>query len=193
MSDKSKVNNFYRNVPLPHRKTMLAMRKTIREIIPHSDEVISYGMPAFRVDGNVVAGMLNAKNHVGYYPFSGSILKLFSKELKQFSITKSAIHVPIDKPLSKALLTKLIRARISQCSVKNGEVNLSKYSKLDYYWKSIGIAAPARRGLVDNKILKLYDLKKWTREDFMEIHGMGPKAAQLIMKEMKLNKIVFKN
>lgn len=172
---------------------MLAMRKTIRDIIPNSDEVISYGMPAFRVDGNIVAGMLNAKNHVGYYPFSGSVLKLFPKELKKFSTTKSAIHVPIDKPLSKALLTKLIRARISQCPVKTGKVDLSKYSDLEVYWKMIGIAAPARRGLVENKILKLYDLKKWTHEDFMEIHGMGPKAAQLIMKEMRRRKIVFKN
>jgi len=172
---------------------MLAMRKTIRDIIPNSDEVISYGMPAFRVDGNIVAGMLNAKNHVGYYPFSGSVLKLFPKELKKFSTTKSAIHVPIDKPLSKALLTKLIRARISQCPVKTGKVDLSKYSDLEIYWKMIGIAAPARRGLVENKILKLYDLKKWTHEDFMEIHGMGPKAAQSIMKEMRRHKIVFKN
>lgn len=193
MSEKSKVDTFYRKVPLPHRNTMLAMRKTIRDIIPNSDEVISYGMPAFRVDGNIVAGMLNAKNHVGYYPFSGSVLKLFPKELKKFSTTKSAIHVPIDKPLSKALLTKLIRARISQCPVKTGKVDLSKYSDFDNYWKTIGIAAPARRGLVDNKILKLYDLKKWTHEDFMEIHGMGPKAAQSITKEMRRSKIVFKS
>lgn len=193
MSEKSKVDTFYRKVPLPHRNTMLAMRKTIRDIIPNSDEVISYGIPAFRVDGNIVAGMLNAKNHVGYYPFSGSVLKLFPKELKKFSTTKSAIHVPIDKPLSKALLTKLIRARISQCPVKTGKVDLSKYSDLEIYWKMIGIAAPARRGLVENKILKLYDLKKWTHEDFMEIHGMGPKAAQSIMKEMRRHKIVFKN
>lgn len=178
--------------PLPHRKTMLEMRKTILSIIPQAEEVISYGMPAFKVDGNIVAGILHAKNHVGYYPFSGSILKLFPKELKQFSTTKSAIHVPIDKPLSKTLLTKLIKARISHCPVKSGKVDLSKYSKLDYYWKSIGIAAPARRGLVDKKILKLSDLKKWTREDFMKIHAMGPKAAQLIMKEMKRNQITFK-
>jgi len=171
---------------------MAEMRKTILGIIPQAEEVISYGMPAFKVDGNIVAGILHAKNHVGYYPFSGSILKLFPKELTQYSITKSAIHVPIDKPLSKTLLTKLIKARISQCPVKSGKVDLSKYSKLDRYWKSIGVAAPARRGLVDKKILKLSDLKKWTREDFNKIHGMGPTAAQLIMKEMKRNQITFK-
>ena len=192
ISEKSKIDAIYRKAPLPHRQTMLAMRKTILSIIPEVEEVINYGMPAFKVDGNVVAGILHAKNHVGYYPFSGSILKLFPKELSKYSTTKSAIHVPIDKPLSKTLLTKLIKSRLSQCPIKNGGANRSNYSKLDHYWKSIGVAAPARRGLIDNKILQLSDLKKWTQKDFLRIHAIGPKAAQLIYREMKRNKVKFK-
>lgn len=101
---------------------MLTMRKTILSVIPKAEEVVSYGMPAFKVDGNVVAGLLHARNHVGYYPFSGSVLKLFPKELKNYSTTKSAIHVPVDKPLSKTLITKLINARISQFPVKSPKV-----------------------------------------------------------------------
>ena len=192
ISKKSAVHVIYSKAPLPHRKTMLAMRKTILSIIPEAEEVVSYGMPAFKVNGNVVAGILHAKNHVGYYPFSGSIVKLFSQELKNYSTTKSAIHVPVDKPLSKTLLKKLIRARISQCPIKTGKVDVSKYSKLDQYWKSIGVAAPARRGLVDNKLFTLTDLRKWTRKDFLHIHAMGPKASQLIIKEMRRKKITFK-
>lgn len=171
---------------------MLAMRKTILEILPRAEEVVSYGMPAFKVEGNIVAGLLHAKNHVGYYPFSGSVLRLFPEELAKFSTTKSAIHVPIDKPLSKTLLKKLIAARISQCPVKTGTVDLAKYEKLDSYWKSLGVAAPARRGLVDNKILKLSDVKKWREADFLKIHAMGPKAAAIITKEMRSKKIEFK-
>ena len=168
------------------------MRKTILSIVPEAEEVVSYGMPAFKVDGNIVAGILHAKNHVGYYPFSGSIVKLFQQELKNYSTTKSAIHVPVDKPLSKTLLRKLIRASISQSPIKPGQIDISKYSKLDQYWRSIGVAAPARRGLVDNKLFTLKDLRKWTRKDFMHIHAMGPKASQLIIKEMRRKKITFK-
>ncbi len=170
---------------------MLAMRKSILQIVPSAEEVVSYGMPAFRVRGNIVAGILHAKNHVGYYPFSGSVLKLFPKELAKFSTTKSAIHVPINKPLSKTLLKKLIAARISQCPVKTGKIDLSKYEKLETYWKSIGIAAPARRGLVDNKLYKLNDLKKVTREKFLKIHAMGPSATRIIEREMRLKKVSF--
>lgn len=192
LSKQAQVKAIYKSAPLPHRKTMLAMRKSILEILPRSEEVVSYGMPAFRFEGNIVAGILHAKNHVGYYPFSGSVLRLFPRELAKYSTTKSAIHVPKDKPLSKALLKKLIAARISQCPVKTGKVDLAKYEKLDSYWKSLGVAAPARRGLVDNKILKLSDIKKWREADFLKIHAMGPKAAAIITKEMQRQKITFK-
>lgn len=192
LSQQARVIAIYKSAPLPQRKTMLAMRKNIREILPRAEEVVSYGMPAFKVDGNVVAGILHAKNHVGYYPFSGSVLRMFPKELAKFSTTKSAIHVPIDKPLSKTLLKKLVAARISQCSVKAGTIDLANYERLDRYWKSLEIAAPARRGLVDSNLHKLIDLKKITRVQFLKIHAVGPSATKIIEREMRRHKISFK-
>lgn len=110
----SVVAKHYQNAPSPQRETMLEMRKRILEIVPKAEEVVSYGMPAFKVDGKIVAGLLANKKHVGYYPFSGSILYLFPDELAKFSTTKSALHVPVDKPLTKTLLSKLIKARLAQ-------------------------------------------------------------------------------
>ena len=170
---------------------MLEMRKRILQIVPKAEEVVSYGMPAFKVDGNIVAGLLANKNHVGYYPFSGSVLHLFKKELANFKQTKSAIHVPIDKPLSKTLLTKLIKVRISQCPVKQGKVDLTRYENLDGYWKAIGIAAPARRALVDAKLLTITDLKKISETKLIGLHGMGPNALKILKTEMKRRKIAF--
>ena len=106
------VRKYYASATEPHKSTMLEMRKRILEIIPNAEEVVSYGMPAFKIKGVIVAGLLANKKHVGYYPFSGGILHLFPEELAKFSTTKSAIHVPIDKPLSKTLLGKLLKARI---------------------------------------------------------------------------------
>lgn len=93
---------------------MLELRDRILEIVPEAVEVVSYGMPAFKVEDCIVAGLLANKKHVGYYPFSGSILHLFPEELAKFKTTKSAIHVPVDKPLAKGLLKKLIKARLNQ-------------------------------------------------------------------------------
>ena len=191
--NQSGVHSLYRSAPSPQRETMLAMRKSILEIIPNAEEVISYGMPAFRVNGNVVAGLLSNKSHVGFYPFSGSVLGNFKSDLRNFKYTKSALHVPIDKPLSKALLAKLIKARISLCPVQRGEVDLKKYEKLDGNWRDLGLAAPARRALVDAKLLKISDLKKISEPELKKLHGMGPSAIKILNAAMKKSKISFKS
>ena len=170
---------------------MLAIRKSILEIVPDAQEVVSYGMPAFKYQGNVVAGILNNSNYVGYYPFSGSVLSVLKKELRNYTQTKSALHVPLDKGISKSLIKKLIQVRISQCPVKSGKIDVSKYEKLDGYWKQIGLAAPARRALVDAKLLKLADLAKLTELEFGKIHAIGPTARKIVAKEMRKKRISF--
>ena len=185
------VKSKYASAPLEHRKMMLAIRKSILEIVPDAQEVVSYGMPAFKYQGNVVAGILNNRNYVGYYPFSGSVLSVLKKELRNYTQTKSALHVPLDKGISKSLIKKLIQVRISQCPVKSGKIDVSKYEKLDGYWKQIGLAAPARRGLVDAKLIKLADLAKLTELEFGKIHAIGPTARRIVEKEMKKKKILF--
>ena len=185
------VKSKYASAPTEHRKMMLAIRKSILEIVPDAQEVVSYGMPAFKYQGNVVAGILNNSNYVGYYPFSGSVLSVLKKELRNYTQTKSALHVPLDKGISKSLIKKLIQVRISQCPVKSGKIDVSKYEKLDGYWKQIGLAAPARRGLVDAKLIKLADLAKLTELEFGKIHAIGPTARRIVAKEMKKKKILF--
>jgi DNA-directed RNA polymerase alpha subunit len=80
----------------------------------------------------------------------------------------------------------------SKCPVTRGEVDLSKYEKVDGTWRELGLAAPARRALVNANLLKIADLMKITKTDFLELHGMGPKAAEILEKEMKRKKISFK-
>jgi uncharacterized protein YdhG (YjbR/CyaY superfamily) len=71
-------------------------------------------MPAFRVNGKVVAGFAPFKNHLTYVPHSGSVLGQLPKELAGYVTTKSAVHFPIDKPLPKALVKKLIAVRLRE-------------------------------------------------------------------------------
>lgn len=186
------VKRHYESAPIAHRKLMLRIRQDILEIVPGAEEIVSYGMPAFKVDGNIVAGILANKSYVGFYPFSGSVLPLFEKELAKYTKTKSALHIPLDSQLPKSLLKKLIRARISQCPVKRGEVDLSKYEKIDAEWRKIGLAAPARRGLIDSKLFKLLDLKRVTRDQFKKIHGIGPDAVKKVEAAMKSISIKFR-
>ena len=68
------------------------------------------------------------------------------------------------------------------CAVTRGEVDLSKYEKVDGVSRDLGIAAPARRALVDAKILKIKDLNKWTDQELLKLHGMGPSAIKILKK-----------
>lgn len=175
-----------------HKKTMLDMRDRILKVVPEAEEVISYGMPAFKVRGVIVAGIMPWKSHIGYYPFSGSVLRNFHAELLSHKVTKSAIHIPIGEPLSQSLTRKLVRARISECAVVKGEKKQSSYFSSDQYWRSIGLAAPARRGLIDKGLKELKDLARISEKEFMKIHAIGPNAHGIITNEMRRKKIRFK-
>ena len=95
------------------------------------------------------------------------------------------------RPKKKAAPAK--KANRSNCDVTAGRVDLSKYEKLDGYWKELGLAAPARRALVNNKVFKATDLKKYTESEVAEFHGMGPTAMKLIKADLKKKKLKFKS
>lgn len=79
-----------------------------------------------------------------------------------------------------------------KCLVTQGKVDLNMYYKLDGEWKKIGLAAPARRALINAKLIKISDLKKITEKQLMTLHGMGPSSLPIIKREMKKLKIKFK-
>jgi uncharacterized protein YdhG (YjbR/CyaY superfamily) len=98
----------------PKRSTLLTLRQTIRAVIPDAEECISYGMPAFRLNGKVIAGFAAFKNHLSYLPHSGSVLGELSDDLAGYKSTEGSLHFPIDKPLPRALVKKLIAKRLDE-------------------------------------------------------------------------------
>ena len=65
----------------PKRSTLQRLRRTILEVIPEADEGISYQVPAFRIDGKVIAGFAAFKNHLSYLPHSGTVFPLLRDEV----------------------------------------------------------------------------------------------------------------
>lgn len=105
------VAALYDAAPEPHRTTMLVMRERILAVVPDAAEVVKYKMPTFVVDGTAVCGLMAHTNHVGYYPYSGSTLAQFPDLIARYGGTKSALHVPIDAPLSATTVRRLVKAR----------------------------------------------------------------------------------
>ena len=111
------IDAYLAKVGEPHRSTLQALRRTIHEIVPQAEEVISYGMPGFRLKGAMICGFAAFKNHVAYMPHSGSVLSQLPAELKAYKSTPGSLHLPVDKPLPKSLVKKLIAVGRKQAGV----------------------------------------------------------------------------
>jgi uncharacterized protein YdhG (YjbR/CyaY superfamily) len=98
----------------PKRSTLQTLRQMILEVIPDAEECISYQLPAFRLQGKVVAGFAAFKNHLSYLPHSGSVFPELRQEVASYRTSTGALQFPIDQPLPKELVEKLITVRIAQ-------------------------------------------------------------------------------
>jgi len=98
----------------PKRTTLAELRQTILDIIPEAEQGISYGVPAFRLQGKTIAGFAAFKNHLSYLPHSGSVFPQLKDELKGYTISSGAMRFSIDQPLPEPLVEKLIAVRLRQ-------------------------------------------------------------------------------
>lgn len=92
------------------------LRKAILQAAPKSVELISYNMPAFKQNSNLIYYAAYQK-HIGLYP-SAKPLVVFAEELTQYKTSKGAIQFPIDKPLPIALIKKIVRYRVKEDAEK---------------------------------------------------------------------------
>ena len=110
----SSIDEYLRSVPEDRRRALEELRTRIRRMVPGAQECISYGIPAFRLDGVVIAGFCATSKGCSYLPFSGSTLKTLARDLGRYDQTKSSLHFSTDKPLPAVLLRKLIKTRINE-------------------------------------------------------------------------------
>jgi hypothetical protein len=78
---------------------------------------------------------------------------------------------------------------VSNCPVVSGEADLSEYEKVDGAWRDLGLAAPARRALVN---AKLYKLATVSRSELKSPHGMGPSTLKVLIPAMEANGVSFR-
>ena len=108
------IDEYLETVSEPSRAALEELRRRIHTLVPDAEEVISYGIPAFRVKGGVVAGFCARAQGLSYFPFSGTTLKTLAKDLRGYSQTKSALHFTAEKPLPRTLVCKLLKARLAE-------------------------------------------------------------------------------
>ncbi len=110
----STIDEYLGTVPEDRRAVLEDLRTKIRSIVPAAQECISYRVPAFRLNGEVIAGFCATSKGCSYLPFSGSTLKSLARDLRRYDQTKGSLHFSADDPLPTELVRKLIRARIGE-------------------------------------------------------------------------------
>jgi uncharacterized protein YdhG (YjbR/CyaY superfamily) len=94
------------------RNRLEELRRVIRESAPQSEEAISYGIPTFKLNGNLVH-FAAFKNHIGFYP-TPSAIKAFRKELSSYKQAKGSVQFPLDEPLPLGLVKKIVAFRVKE-------------------------------------------------------------------------------
>ena len=112
MSEGNSIDGYIASYPEEVQQMLTQLRELIREIAPEATEKISYGIPTFYLEGNLVHFAAYA-HHIGFYPTSSGISK-FEKELSRYKHAKGSVQFPLDEPLPAGLIAKLVSFRVEE-------------------------------------------------------------------------------
>lgn len=107
------IDEYIAEFPENVRDVLDELRRTIKETAPTAEETISYGMPAFKLNGESLVFFAAYKNHIGFYPTSSAI-EVFKKELTPYKHAKGTVRFPLDKPIPFDLVKKMVKFRTKE-------------------------------------------------------------------------------
>lgn len=113
-SSSSKVQAYIASAPQESRAKLKELRSIIKSLIPQAEEGISYGMPVFKLNGKSLICFAGYKHHIGFYPMSGTFIKSYQEDLKNYKTSKGAVQFPIEKPLPITLIKKLVKGKLQE-------------------------------------------------------------------------------
>ena len=119
---QKQIERYLSQQPEPHQSTLRTLRAMLQKILPGATEQMSYGMPAFLVQGKGVVAYAGFKEHCSYFPMSGSVLPQIKRELSRYSTNKGTLRFSADHTLPLSLVKKLVKVRLTEIShVQNGK------------------------------------------------------------------------
>jgi uncharacterized protein YdhG (YjbR/CyaY superfamily) len=120
MNKAKDVEDYISRFPEEVQESLQRLRVAIKKAVPKAEEVISYGMPAYKLNG-VLVYFAAYKNHIGFYPTAIGI-KAFTDELSNYKSSKGAVQFPITEPIPIGLITKIVKFRAKE-NLKHAKEN----------------------------------------------------------------------
>ncbi len=113
------IDEYIANYPPGIQEILQNIRRTIRAAAPEAEEAISYQMPTFKLQGNLVH-FAAFKHHIGFYPTPSGTAK-FQKEISAYKAAKGSIQFPLDQPIPLDLISKIVKFRVKENKAKAAE------------------------------------------------------------------------
>jgi len=112
MKKPANIDEYIATFPVEIQSKLQLFRITIRNVAPNAEEVISYGIPAFKLQGMLVWFAAHT-NHIGFYP-RGSGIEDFKDQLTGYKVSKGTIQFPFNQPLPLELIGKIVKFRVEE-------------------------------------------------------------------------------
>lgn len=106
------IDEYIATFPENVQKILYKLREIIRESAPEAEEAISYGMPTFKLNGNLVH-FAAYKNHIGFYPIPSAIIA-FKEELSSYKQAKGSVQFPIDETIPFDIVKRIVEFRVKE-------------------------------------------------------------------------------
>jgi len=197
MRKTKSIDEYISAFPKPVRLKLAELRQTIKKAAPTATEAISYGIPTFKLQGNLVHFAAYQK-HIGFYPTSSPI-RVFQTEIAKYEFSRGTIRFPIEQPLPLNLIKKIVAFRVKESLEKDGKKRMHIAGQKLTAKKTIApgklpesITGSAKKALTNKKIATAHDLTKYKISEVKEWHGVGPATISKMEKLLQKHGLQFK-
>ena len=186
------IESYIATFPQATQEVLWEIHQFIKELVPEAEVMISYGIPTFKLHGNLVH-YGGYKNHIGFYPGASGIEK-FKEQLSAFKGAKGSVQFPLNEEIPFALIEEIVKFRVEENIAKATTKKAMKVCAQGHtYYKTSDcpscpicedlrkpqgtflsqFSGPARRALESIGITSPLALSKFTKKGVLQLHGMG--------------------
>jgi uncharacterized protein YdhG (YjbR/CyaY superfamily) len=107
------IDEYIAGFPQGVQEILQRIRATIKKVVPQAEETISYGMPAFNLQGHYLIYFAAYKKHIGMYPIPTGNTD-FHQKISAYESGKGTLKFPLDQPIPYRIITKVVNLRVKE-------------------------------------------------------------------------------
>ncbi len=206
------IEEYIAGFPAEVQQVLQEVRNTIKHAAPEATETISYAIPTFVLNGNLVH-FAAFKNHIGFYAVPSGH-HAFEAELSVYKGGKGSVQFPLNKPMPLDLISRIVKFRVQENQQKASKKKTIRTCQNGHQFTKTSdcptcpecekeqkpkegvlalLSAPARRALENNGIKTEKDLAKFSEKEVLGFHGMGKSSIPKLKEALAAQHLTFKN